>query len=484
VKAFDTRATPIRIYHRPVLAALLAGLLAAAPVRAAADQDQAPPSGLAQAMLEALEELKLDELHDAGPDEGRCPGDAACPWPLPQTRLPPQLDLAVIRLDADGRAVEAANVQLDGAAPNGRVIRLDRNLAATGVRFRRWSPDRREAGAAAGPFADGEDLAPQRGQAGLDFMAPYPASLFKLLVAFQVERRVDARRLSLESPVTEVVPPPALGEVAAAPETRSLGAWLEAMVTESDNRATKAVLHELHERDEIEPLNRDLARLGLDTLRIDGTSPLDGGRWTPGEIHATAMDLARLLWLVEGGPGVLWRTSTGRAVTRAELPEPARQRLRALLADQGLHDTLSSGSLCGAAAPGIPALVPERFLDPASGRETVGEMPFGRDVRPCNAIAEVRFLHKTGLTWNYAADAGAVEPLPGKPFRRYVVALLSAMGTRFVDPEQAAAPRHPCLGEQICSTRRLARLGAAIDAYAVEAAARDRAARPARVNGR
>ena len=118
--------------------------------------------------------------------------------------------------------------------------------------------------------------------------------------------------------------------------------------------------------------------------------------------------------------------------------------------------------------------MPLRFVDPVSGQETVGEAPFGRDVRPCNEAAEVRFLHKTGLTWNYAADAGLVESLPGKAPRRYVVALVSSLGMRFVDPERAAAPRHPCTATQLCVDRRLARLGAAIDAHAVQATARER----------
>jgi hypothetical protein len=125
-------------------------------------------------------------------------------------------------------------------------------------------------------------------------------------------------------------------------------------------------------------------------------------------------------------------------------------------------------------AAGIPAAVPAHFLDVESGDEVVGETAWGRDVRPCNAAAEVRFLHKTGLTWNFAADAGLVEPLPGKPWRRYVVAMTSSAGTRWVDPERAAAPRHPCEEAAICASQRLGRLGAAVDAWAVRASAAGR----------
>jgi hypothetical protein len=424
------------------------------------------PTSLAEALLLTLDEAGLDELVDAGPEEGRCPGGRGCPIPLRRAHFPPWLDLAVIRLDERGRAVEAANVQVDWSSPRGRLVLLDSNLAAADVRFRRWSAERADLGPRAPPFTDGDDLAPDRGTAGRDFMAPYPASLFKLLIAFHVERRAGQGAIALSAQVAEGPAPEA--------EWRSVEEWLELMVTESDNRATKALLRFLHVRGEMELLNSELAGLGLSTLRIDGTLPADGSRWAPGEIHATAMDMARLIWLVAGGPGVLWQTPSGRAVVRETMPESARARLKRVLGYQGRHEILSTGSSCGAVAAGIPAAVPVHFLDVETGDEVVGETDYGRDVRPCNATAEVRFLHKTGLTWNYAADAGLVEPLPGKPFRRYVVVMISSVGTRWIDPERAAAPRHPCEELSICASQRLARLGAAIDTWGVRASAAGR----------
>jgi hypothetical protein len=452
----------------PAFALGLALLLLAPPTRpggrpAPAPPPRPPPATLAEALLLALDEAGLDELVDSGPEEGRCPGGRGCPIPLRRAAFPPWLDLAVIRLDEKGRALEAANVQVDWASPRGRLVLLDANLAAADVRFRRWSVERADQGPRAPPFSDADDLAPDRGGGGRDFMAPYPASLFKLLIAFHLERRAAQGAIALSAEAADGPGPEA--------ELRSVDEWLELMVTESDNRATKALLRFLHARGEMEPLNAELAALGLSTLRIDGTIPADGTRWAPGEIQATAMDLARLLWLVSGGPGVLWRTPEGRAVVRETLPEPARARLKRVLAHQARHEILSTGSTCGAGQAGIPAAVPTHFLDVESGQEVVGETEYGRDVRPCNATAEVRFLHKTGLTWNYAADAGLVEPLQGKPFRRYVVALISSAGTRWIDPERAAAPRHPCEESSICASQRLARLGAAIDAWAVKASA-------------
>jgi len=439
---------------------------AAVKKRAPAPATPAPrklPTTLAEALLLTLDEAGLDELVDAGPEEGRCPGGRGCPIPLRRAAFPPWLDLAVIRLDEKGRAVEAANVQVDWSSPRGRLVLLDANLAAADVRFRRWSAERADQGPRAPPFTDADDLAPDRGATGRDFMAPYPASLFKLLIAFHIERRAAQGAIALSAEVPDGPGPGA--------ELRSVDEWLELMVTESDNQATKALLRFLHARGEMEPLNAELAGLGLSTLRIDGTIPADGTRWAPGEIQATAMDMARLLWLIAGGPGVLWRTPEGRAVVRETLPEPARARLKRVLALQARHEILSTGSTCGAGQVGIPAAVPSHFLHVETGLEVVGETEYGRDVRPCNAMAEVRFLHKTGLTWNYASDAGLVEPLQGQPWRRYVVALISSAGTRWVDPERAAAPRHPCDEGSLCASQRLARLGAAIDAWAARASA-------------
>lgn len=445
------------------MSATLSLALALALAGPVAPPPRKPPTSLAEALLLTLDEAGLDELVDSGPEEGRCPGGRGCPIPLRRAAFPPWLDLAVIRLDEKGRAIEAANVQVDWSSPRGRVVLLDANLAAADVRFRRWNLERADQGPRAPPFTDADDISPERGGAGRDFMAPYPASLFKLLIAFHVERRAAQGSLALSAEVPDGPGPEA--------ELRTVDEWLELMVTESDTRATKALLRFLHARGEMEALNAELAGLGLSTLRIEGTIPADGTRWAPGEIQATAMDMARLLWLITGGPGVLWRTPEGRAVVRETLPEPARARLKRVLAHQARHEVLSTGSTCGVGQAGIPAAVPSHFLDVETGVEVVGVTEYGRDVRPCNASAQVRFLHKTGLTWNYAADAGLVEPLQGKPFRRYVVALVSSAGTRWIDPERAAAPRHPCEELSVCASQRLARLGAAIDAWAVTAAA-------------
>jgi len=439
-------------------------LLLAALLAAPASPEPALPLDLPHALLEAVAAADLGALLDAGPDEG-CPGAPFCPLVLPPIAAAPHLDLAVIRLDAEGRALDAAEVIVDPDAPAGAIVPLGPDLAPRGVRFRRWSLERRSAGAPPPPFTDADDLVPGSTETGRDFMAPYPASLFKLLVAHHLARLAAEGALPLDLPIPAGAEPEA--------EVRPAREWLDRMMTRSDNGATRALLRWMHAHGEVERMNRALAGLGLRTLRVDGTRPQDGARWAPGEVHAGAMDVARLLWLVAGGDGVHWRTPEGRRVTSADLRAPARALLARLLDDQASHDVLSSGSLCGVGPIGIPALVPGRWIDPVTGTEEPANPAWRRDVRPCNAAAEVRFLHKTGLTWNYVADAGIVESLPGAPCRRYVVALVASAGSRFVDPERNDFAIPPCAGEGICVTRRLARIAEGIDRWMIGAFARD-----------
>jgi hypothetical protein len=63
-----------------------------------------------------------------------------------------------------------------------------------------------------------------------------------------------------------------------------------------------------------------------------------------------------------------------------------------------------------------------------------------------------------------ASDAGIVTSLPGQPYRHYVVAMFSNLGSAYGDPEWARVGVNPCgtsLG--LCRTERFARLGKLID---------------------
>lgn len=426
---------------------------------------------LEAALLEAVRAQRFDEVVDFGPIEGACPGKPWCPTPAATIAAAPNIDVAVIALDRSGRPRAAANVLLSRDYPRGMAVPIDDDLGTTAVRWRRWSADRwnggtfsEEDGSQATtvgwrdnpPFTNEDDIVPGRERAELEFMSPYPASTFKLLVAFHTMRLVER------------------GVV-------DFGAnWerLDRMLTESDNDSAKALVKQLHDVGEIDGLNRGLAELGLGTLQVQGTDPATGARWGIGKITMTALDTARLLLVVRGGPGVLWETPAGRKV-RAEdvLSGNSRAILAGMLVDQGWNDVLTTSNWCGQPYPraGIPSLVADRWVDPETGTVTVAGKAFGRDVRPCNDRAEVSFAHKTGFTYNYLSDAGIVRTLRGRDGEArgsgggdYIVAVFSNLGYRYSDDRQASVGEpvckdEPALDRGVCYTEKFAGLGAALD---------------------
>jgi hypothetical protein len=241
------------------------------------------------------------------------------------------------------------------------------------------------------------------------------------------------------------------------------------MITLSDNHATAALLKMLHERGEIEPLNREFRELNLPTLQINGTSATDGRIWTPGQIHMTAFDTARLFWIIDGGPGVLWRDANGRPVTATLLSDSSRAFLKKLLREQAFNNALTTANYPGApnVRPGIPSLVASRWISPTNGHVYLEGADYGQDIRSSNPEAEVEFLHKTGITFNYGSDAGIVRSLPNKPFRHYIIAFLANLGNRYADEQFAARKTFPAFDSvaPIFYTQRIPALGKAVDAW-------------------
>lgn len=433
---------------------------------------------LEAALLDAIRAQQFDRVVDFGPVEGACPGSPWCPSPAPTIATAPNIDIAVIALDRTGRPKAAANVLLSRDYPRGAGVPIDEDLGTTAVRWRRWNPDRwnggtfsEEDGSRATtvgwkdnpPFTADDDIVPGRERAPFEFMAPYPASTFKLLVAFHTLRLVDRGVLALDEPYRYATPD-------GQSMTRTNWELLDRMITRSDNDSAKALLKQLHDLDEVGALNAGLAELGLGTLQVNGTDPATGARWGIGRITMTSLDTARLLLVVRGGPGVLWRAPDGEKVRADDiLSRDSRAVLLGMLADQGWNDILTTSNWCGRAypTPGIPSLVAERWVDPETGSVSVGGKAFGEDVRPCNERAEVSFAHKTGFTYNYLSDAGIVRSFRG-PEGAYVVVMMSNLGYRYADPRQASTDRpicgdDPALDRGVCYTEKFAGLGRAVD---------------------
>jgi hypothetical protein len=429
-------------------------------------------SPLETAVLEAVRSAKFDAVFDFGPaneDRSVPPGSAT------RIACTPNVDVAVIQLDASGGLAASANVLLSRDYPEGKVVPVDGNTCASVVRFRCWDIDRwnggtfdpdtghrltRKGWTNDPPLTIADDLVADRIDAPLQFMAPYPASLFKVMVAFHVMRMVDAGLVTLDTPFTYATPD-------TRDETRALRRWMDPMITHSDNHATRALLQMLHQSEHLEVMNREFRELGLETLQINGTRASDGYGWQPGQIHMTALDTARLLWLIDGPPGRLWNRPDGAPVTADFLSGESRKQLKQLLGEQALNEALSTSNLPGVphVRPGIPSVVAPRWIDPTNGTVNAHGINFGADVRAGNAQAEVTFAHKSGLTYNYGSDAGIVKSLPGQPFRHYIIAIFTNLGYRYVDEVFADRTRSPYADpvSPVSYTQRIPALGRAID---------------------
>ena len=204
----------------------------------------------------------------------------------------PSIDLA-LALYAPGAAPRYANVLFSREHPRGVVAPLGRDAGAvSGLRFDADLQDAQGVSIAWRPDADWASLPFERlaGDGPLRFVAPYPASVLKLMVALGIGLARDR------------------GLIEAWP------AALEPMITVSDNAATTELVALLHRLDLIEPLHAEFARCGLTTLRLRGTTAAGGWGNSDGSgvgrIQMTAWDTLRLLWLIDAEtPQAPWLAS-------------------------------------------------------------------------------------------------------------------------------------------------------------------------------
>jgi hypothetical protein len=430
---------------------------------------------LETALLQAVRDAHFEQVVDFGAGNENRPVKSHLNIPAKTIAHAPNVNVAVIQLDAAGRMVDRAYVLLSRDYPNGLAMPLDENLGASGVRFLRWDIKRSDGGTFSSddghqltvkgwtnnpPLTEADDLVPGRTNAPYQFMAPYPASLFKSIVAFHVMRMVDAGGISLN---TEYIYDIA-GEKPAERKIRDL---LDSMITISDNHAASALLKMLHDKNEIEQLNREFRELNLPALQINATDPKTGRGWNTAQINLTAWDIARLFWLIDGGAGKFWNDAAGKPVTAKILSDTSRNFLKKLLSEQAFNDCLTTANFPGAknVRPGIPSRVAERWINPTNGHVVVDGKDYGVDIRAANAQAEVNFVHKTGLTFNYGADAGIVTSLPGKPFRHYIIAFVGNLGHRYADEIFATRTNFPAFDpiSPVAYTQRISALGKAVD---------------------
>ncbi len=435
----------------------------------------AAPSRLQTALLAAVRQAHFEAVIDFGAGNEERPVKAHLGIPAARIAQPPNVDVAIIQFDAAGRMADGADVLLSRDYPDGVIVPLDPDRGAASVRFFRWDIVRSDGGTFAPddgrqltvkgwtnhpPLTAADELVPGRANAPLQFMAPYPASLFKSMVAFHLLRMVDAGKTSLDTTYVYQIP-------GAQPEARTIRDWLDAMITVSDNHATQALLKMLHDHGEIGPLNREFRALNLPTLQIEGTDPKTGRGWSTDRITLTAWDIARMFRLIDGGPGEFWKDADGQPVTEKILSDASRAYLKTVLSEQAFNECLSTANMPGLKdiRPGIPSRVADRWINPTNGHVVADGIDYGADIRAANARAEVEFMHKTGLTFNYGSDAGIVRSLPGQPFRHYIIAFVANLGHRYADEPFADSKAFPAFARvsPIAYTQKIPALGKALD---------------------
>ncbi|MDY0744843.1 serine hydrolase [Paucibacter sp. R3-3] len=328
----------------------------------------------------------------------------------------PSIDLAVAAFPADGAAPLFANVLFSREHPQGLVAAI--GVRAGAVENVRYLADRQDADGNSLAWRPGTnwqqvDWQPLAGSGPDRFVAPYPASLLKLMVLVAVARLVDQGRSAWEAPL------------AFEGRTRSVGDWAMDMIAISCNDATSALVTLLHASGAVaaDEVHRLFESRGLTTLRFANTRP-DGG-WRNadgagvGNIQMTAWDTVRLLWLLDpDAPPAPWLQAGMPPLLGA-----SRAHVLACLRGQKLHHVLSSRSLLD--APGWVEGIP----------------------------GELEFAHKTGSTENYASDAGIVRGVTPGTRRHYLIAVTSNLGSRYAPPAEGCV-----------TTWRMPALGAAVDA--------------------
>jgi hypothetical protein len=322
----------------------------------------------------------------------------------------PSIDLAVAVFPRGGAAPVCANVLFSREHPQGLVARFDAGFGP--VNNIAFQADVRDAKGDSIAWLPGSDWSrmgfPAWFGTGPRFVAPYPASLLKMMVAVGVGLLVDGGRSDWTLPLPY------------AGKTRPVGDWLHDMIVVSSNEATSALVAHLHARGGIRreadrevhnEMHALFAAHGLPGLMIAHTRP-DGG-WGNGagsgvgQIQMTAWDALRLMWRLDAD-----------APPQPPLVSPAsRAVIRRALDAQELHHNLNSESLRA-----LPGWVPGIPTPPAT------------------------FAHKTGNTQNYTSDAGIVHD----GGLHYLIAITTSLGSRYAPHVDASTTwKIPALGGAI-----------------------------------
>jgi hypothetical protein len=485
----------------------------------------------------AVSSVDFTNIIDLGPNftNDQCPrNEPACQHGRSTIGLRqfPQLEVAVIAFQPEcHNTVVGSNLFYSRDFPQGIAATFDnRNQSVNNVRMYKWEQERFDGGkslteapwfkdnptAWSSPFPAGMLLNPDTPRSAPQFMSPYPASVFKVLVAIRVLQTLEEQG-TLSEMLQRKYTYNFGTESKEDDVTLTFQQFLDAMIQWSGNYATAAMIQYLHSVGDIvespvknsagyplraprlNRLNQTFAEIGLPSLQMNRTRGLDGlwgNRLDPydmdssslSHIHMPAWDTARLLWYMRTladtpqSERPRWHVGQGlRRVNTLAISDNVKRHFWANLKNQLFHEVLSNTIHCEqelGGPLGIPAIMPSKWINNGQLRLPLGTFPFSfppdelegnyeftKRLPECQQNAEVEFASKTGLTSVSGSHAGLVKGLSERGFRReYIVVLNSSLGSRFTDSERLDSDRViPCFDKTLCYSSRVNQLGANID---------------------
>lgn len=491
---------------------------------------------LSDLLKNSVQKVDFANVVDLGPNftEEPCPTtEPACKHGRASVGLSkfPQIDVSVIAFQKGcKKAVVGGNVFFSRDFPEGVIAQFDKTTGeVSNVRMQRWTQERFDEGrviktapffeqtphAWKAPFPP-EDLINPAGQnAATNFMSPYPASVFKILVLTRVLNFLEEKGPldgQLSQKFTYDFGTPDNNDDV----TLTIREYLDAMIQWSGNKATAAMIQFLHKNGQIvesevkdeagypaaaptvNTLNKLYADMGLPALQMNRTRSKDG-LWgnrdtmylknssSISHISMPSWDVARFLWLMRTQRSTPvaerpnWKTANGRPVNPFMISEQVKKSFWNNLDNQLFHEVLSNTLHCNQSDGGgfgVPARLSQKWMDQDNLRLPVGSYPFvfaadelkgdykfSPTIADCQKKAEVNFASKTGLTSVSGSQAGLVKGLSERGFKReYILVLNSSLGSRFTDLERLDGERViPCFDKTQCYTKRINQLGALID---------------------
>ncbi|NBW81634.1 hypothetical protein EBR21_07755, partial [bacterium] len=226
---------------------------------------------LANLLKTAVNNTDFDQVVDLGPNftEDPCPAsELACKHgrkALGVERFP-QIDLAVIAFQKGcTNPVVGSNVFFSRDFPKGISAEFDKNTGAvSNVRLQHWTQERFDGGrvtkvtpffeqtphAWKAPFPPEDLINPEASSSAVNFMSPYPASIFKMLVLTKVLTFLEQKG-PLEAQLDQKFTYDFGTADTKDDVTLSLREYLEAMIQWSGNKATAAMIQFLHKNGQI-----------------------------------------------------------------------------------------------------------------------------------------------------------------------------------------------------------------------------------------